>query len=319
MKHPLTPTLLVIAFFLLSQVVGLWFLNTDLAVEHVVAANGTTTTSISYGTADTVPRPQVEESSSFLYVMVALLIGTGLLLLLIKFKIFMLWRFWYFLSVSMAVSFALMVFLSAWQALLLGFCAGLLKLFKKGTWLQNSIEILIYTGIAVLLVPIMNLFAAVMLLIAISVYDMYAVWKSKHMVTLAEFQKNEQLFAGLSFPYRQEKAEGADRKTATIKTRKAKMTVVQVPSSPSVKHAILGGGDVAFPLIFSGVVMHVLATTTGKYVALGWVMVIVAMATISLTLLFLGAKKDRYYPAMPFLSAGCLIGLGIILLMQMFI
>ena len=69
--------------------------------------------------------------------------------------------------------------------------------------------------------------------------------------------------------------------------------------------AILGGGDVAFPLIFAGVILkysanyfHALTITLG--------------ATIALTTLLLYSKKDKFYPAMPFISAGCFIALALI-------
>ena len=43
-------------------------------------------------------------------------------------------------------------------------------------------------------------------------------------------------------------------------------------------------------------------------------LIITLFTTIALLLLFLLSKKDRFYPAMPFLSAGCLLGYGVMLL-----
>ena len=43
-------------------------------------------------------------------------------------------------------------------------------------------------------------------------------------------------------------------------------------------------------------------------------MIIVATTTLALALLFMAAKKDRFYPAMPFISAGCLVGWAVTLL-----
>ncbi len=50
-----------------------------------------------------------------------------------------------------------------------------------------------YTGIAILFVPILNVFWMIILLIVISIYDAYAVWKSKHMVKMANFQMIKQV------------------------------------------------------------------------------------------------------------------------------
>ena len=51
------------------------------------------------------------------------------------------------------------------------------------------------------------LFAVFVLLILISVYDFIAVFKIKHMITLAKFQTKSKVFAGLFVPYRREKAK----------------------------------------------------------------------------------------------------------------
>ena len=83
----------------------------------------------------------------------------------------------------------------------------------------------------------MNLFAAFALMILLSIYDMYAVWTSKHMVSMAKFQTKSGVFAGVLMPY----------KLPSFKPR-AKKGVVKM------KMAILGGGDLGFPLIFAGVV-----------------------------------------------------------------
>jgi len=42
------------------------------------------------------------------------------------------------------------------------------------------------------------------------------------------------------------------------------------------------------------------------------IMIIPIMTSIALLILLLKSKKDRFYPAMPFLTAGCLAGYGIL-------
>ena len=73
-----------------------------------------------------------------------------------------------------------------------------------------------------------------------------------------------------------------------------------------VSLAILGGGDVAFPLIFAGVILRAFSFLDASIVAF--------TSTLSLFFLFSIAKKEKFYPAMPFITAGCLIGYLIILL-----
>jgi hypothetical protein len=73
-----------------------------------------------------------------------------------------------------------------------------------------------------------------------------------------------------------------------------------------VKSAILGGGDIGFPLLFAGVLM--------KSYGFMQVLIVPVVASIGLFLLLYFAKKDRFYPAMPFLSAACFAGYGLMLL-----
>jgi hypothetical protein len=68
--------------------------------------------------------------------------------------------------------------------------------------------------------------------------------------------------------------------------------------------ALLGGGDVGFPLLFAGVVL--------KEFGLWQSLVIPIFAMVPLALLFWKAEKDKFYPAMPFIGAGCLIGLLVV-------
>jgi hypothetical protein len=42
--------------------------------------------------------------------------------------------------------------------------------------------------------------------------------------------------------------------------------------------------------------------------------IIILTTTIALGLLFVFAKKDKFYPAMPFVAAGCLVGWAIVLI-----
>ena len=82
-----------------------------------------------------------------------------------------------------------------------------------------------------------------------------------------------------------------------------------------IRNAILGGGDVAFPLIFSGVVMEYLIMNGVSLMnAFLQTSIISIVVTLSVFGLFAFAKKEKFYPAMPFISIGCFIGFLIVLL-----
>jgi len=66
--------------------------------------------------------------------------------------------------------------------------------------------------------------------------------------------------------------------------------------------AILGGGDVVFPIITAGIVLRTMGLLPALF--------IIAGATIALYLLFAYSKKGKFYPAMPFITAGLLAGIA---------
>jgi len=285
MKHTLAVTLFLIIVFFLAQVVGLAVVNAY--IDHV-ADEEVVFKQLPYN----MERPPVEEGTSFIFILVAILIGTIIILLLIRFKKRVLWKTWFLLAVIMTLAIAFTPFIGGTLAFVLAAILGGLKVFKPSIIIHNFTELFIYGGLAAIFVPIMNVFAGVMLLIFISLYDMYAVWKSKHMIKMAQFQASTNVFAGLYLPYK-----GKPQK----KGKKVEM-------------GMLGGGDIGFPLIFAGILMKDLMLTNP--VGLGFLkaLIIPVFATLALSWLFFRSKKGRFYPAMPFLSIGCFLGYGVLLL-----
>lgn len=317
MKHTFKITILLLAIFLSSQIFGLFTLNNDLDVNLNVEG---TIESVTYSEPIIGERPKLESNVAFIYVLIAVFIGTIILLILIRFKQIKVWKTWFFLAVFLSISVTLGVYFSKWVALLFAFIIAVLKFFKPNIFVQNISEIMIYTGIALLFVPLFNVFWIIMLLLAISVYDAYAVWHSKHMIKMANFQTEAKLFAGLSVPYNIKDSGKTEIKIIIPQAKDFKQNV-PLPKkivNSSEKIAILGGGDIAFPLLFSGVVMQALILDgAAKIEAFFQVQIIVMFSAIALGLLFSYGKKDRFYPAMPFISAGCFIGYGALLLLQL--
>jgi len=293
MKHTWTITLYLLLLFLATQLLGLWLLSKNV---HVVQEDG----KYVLLHEDTVlgPRPETTGATSFLYILFAVLIGTILVLLLIKYRNVKLWRIWYGLACFLTLSIALGVLLPNLIAFAIGAILTYLKLRYYNLYTHNLTEILIYAGIGVFLAPILDVKWATILLISIALYDMYAVWRSKHMIEMAKFQTQTKLFSGLSIPYK------------TIKPLPHK---ISTPHSES-QTAILGGGDIAFPLLFTGTAMEsILSTGQSIAIALSHSTLIVLGSTLALLILFLLAKKNRFYPAMPFIAMGCFVGYGVML------
>jgi presenilin-like A22 family membrane protease len=323
-KHSVPITAILVSLFIAAQVVGLGLLAIDIDAVDVIDGGRV----VQHGTTALGDRPPLSGAGSFWYLVIGVAIGTAIVLLLIRLRAFRLWKVWFFLAVALSLAVAFGVIVPRWAALLMGVLLAFWKVSKPNPVVHNLTEIFMYAGIAILLVPLFSFFWICMTLVVISVYDMIAVWYSKHMVTMAQEQTKAQLFAGLYVPKRDEPTTQAPISPAVpAPTRTIHTTthagrahpVGAAPDTPvsqaaskqaaSHKGAILGGGDIAFPLLFSGVVMETLIMRgLDAPDAFMRASIITLTSALALTLLFVYAKKDRFYPAMPFLSAGCALG-----------
>lgn len=302
MKHTLKVTFLLISIFLITQVTGLAIIGKYVHVEERI--DPTTSLPVKEIIAEDLPysleRPQIEQSSSYIWIISAILIGTAILLVLIKFKRIMLWKLWFFLAVFFTMAIAFSAFIQQNIAALLAFILAIMKVYKPTPIIQNFTEVFIYGGLAAIFVPVINIFAAFMLLILISIYDIIAVRRTKHMVTLAKFQAKTNVFAGLFVPYNK---GAASPQAKGILHDKEKGRI-----------AVLGGGDIGFPLLFAGVVLKDLMLESAFPVGFLKTMIVPIFATIALSYLLVKGEKDKFYPAMPYISAGCFVGYFIILI-----
>ena len=295
MKHTPKVIFALIMFFFVAQFTGLLVVNHYIDHKRTVETKKIEWQSLPYS----LERPQVKnESTSFIYISFAILIGTILVLLLIKFNKPLIWKLWFFITVWLTLAIAFAAFTNSFLAAIIALILAILKLYKPNIFTQNLSEIFIYGGLAAIFVPIINLFAAFMLLILISIYDFVAVYKTKHMIKLAEFQSNAKVFAGLLIPYEKEKLPFKSSHSE-FKQKKAKV-------------AILGGGDIGFPLIFAGVVMKGLMLQETVIAGFLKTLIIPFFVSIALLILLLKGQQNKFYPAMPILSLGCFIGYFIV-------
>lgn len=280
------PAIYLIILFLISQIIGILIINEYIDVK----TSSETGETVIFEDKYLIPPPDVaSETYSFVYILVTVLFGTILLLLLIKFKLGNIWKIWYIFAIFLAIAIALHPFLlrvseyGLYLTIFLAITLVYLRLKHQEFSINMFTEMLIYGGIAALFVPILNIYAISILLIIMSIYDIFAVRGSKHMITLAKFQTESKLFAGFSVGKRQETLEQ------------------KVQSTSKASAAMLGGGDIAFPLLFSGVILK----TIGAF----YPAILTSVgATIGLAILFYFAEKGKYYPALPPVSIGCFLG-----------
>jgi presenilin-like A22 family membrane protease len=279
--------------FLLTQIIGIAVVNRySPETETIMTENGTlaniTTYNLPYGTN---PPPDIVPGISLITIAVAIIFAVFLMLFL---------RLWFFIVVVLAIGITLnSVFFniqgSSIIALIIALPLAFMKIFRRNLVFHNITELMIYPGIAAIFVPLLSIWTMVILLVLISAYDIYAVWHAGFMQKMAKYQIEKlKIFAGFFVPYVGKKER---KKIAKLKKSKAKDKRIRVSL------AILGGGDVVFPIILAGVVLMTLGLIQAFIISAG--------ATIALATLFYFSQKGKFYPAMPFITAGCFIALGI--------
>lgn len=309
MKHSFLVTLILVSIFFFAQVLGLVIVRQYVDLTASAQQGETVIDEAAYLQTGIAP-PHIEEKSySFLYILGAVLLGTILILLVIKFRQVMIWKLWFFLSVVLTLLMAFSPFIDTFLSkvgfgmyafsvtIIFALILAYLKVYKPNIYIHNFTELFIYGGLVTIIFPLFNLFSITILLILISLYDMYAVWKSKHMITMATFQKQTMLFAGLLIPYH-------DASLSAQKKIVSKSSSTSAIGEKKVRTAILGGGDIAFPLLFSATVYAVPHNFIVPFV-------ITIFTSLALLLLYVFADKNKYYPAMPFLSLGCFLGYSV--------
>ena len=299
MKHKPKIVAILLGMFLITQFIGLYVVNHYSNPENELP--------LGMGYPQTPQTCDINSLADFFSctqylgtIIFAFIIAITLFLFLTKLKAEFIIRVWFFFVVTIALMIALLAILpeinyvfiiSGIVALFLSF----MKVFKRNMWVHNATELLIYPGIAAVFVPILNIYTVLILLVLISIYDMWAVWHSKIMIKMAKYQINKvKAFSGFFIPYVSKKVK---LQLQRMKASKSKMKNKKI----KISVAILGGGDVVFPIITAGVVM----LTHGLFYSL----FVIFGAAAGLLYLFIRSEKKKFYPAMPFITAGIFAGL----------
>lgn len=338
MKHTYKVVVALVLFFFMAQFAGLLIINHYIDHKKTFETKIVEWKPLPYS----LERPELKnQSASFIYITIAIFIGTIFVLLLARFNKTLIWKLWFFMTVWITLSLAFAAFINNdirfvaaintkfsdffsnylpslsfmdnFAAAAIAFAVSLLKLYKPGLVIQNLSEIFIYGGLAAIFVPMMNLFAGFMLLIVISIYDFVAVFRTKHMIRLAKFQSESKVFAGLLIPYagNRAKSEVFNKKISINNAGKSRAPGHEKEKS---RIAVLGGGDIGFTLIFAGVVMKGLMLQETVLAGFLKSLFIPVAASLALFFLLMKGRQNKFYPAMPVLSLGCFMGYLIILL-----
>ena len=289
MKHNLKITLLILVMFLITQFIGLYVVNHYSVQGHALP----------YG----METPEVQNESDFYTsflpsIIIAFVFAIVLLIILNKFNFSVFLKLWFFVVILITIGIFFTTFFPnekyfPYFALVFALPFAILKVFKRNFFVHNLTELIIYPSIAAVFVPLLNFWTVLIILGLISIYDMWAVWKSGIMQKMAKYQMNElKIFSGFFVPYlsKKVKMELKSLPKSKLKDKKVRAHV-----------AILGGGDVVFPIIAAGVVLREAGLMPAIFVIIG--------ATLGLSYLLFFAEKKKFYPAMPFITTGIVLGI----------
>jgi presenilin-like A22 family membrane protease len=315
MKHNIKITLIILGLFLLTQIISLFVSSVYFFPDH----NGQNVI-LPYGMQPAVVPEEINFWAMLPTLVISFAIAIFLIFLLTRYHWNFIIKFWFFSVVCLALAISLNAFFvysnlfqgivsflfwsgipSSWLvSLIITIPLSFLKIYHPRVLVHNFTEILIYPGISAVFIPILNIPTIILLLILISVYDMWAVWHSGVMQKMAKYQMNElKIFAGLFIPYITKEMRN---KIARFKKTKNKKGLKKI----KIATAILGGGDIVFPAITAGVFLKLSGIVPALFVIFG--------AFLGLSLLLVYSEKKKFYPAMPFITAGIFLGLLVWLL-----
>jgi presenilin-like A22 family membrane protease len=297
--------------FILAQLIGLYVVNFYMDENN----------KLPYGFDE---NQAIQKDNSFytqflISLVFSFVVAIAIVFFLIKVKSNYIIKIWFFgvtciaLGITLTIaSKKLGIIYPSYIALAVGVVLAYFKIFRRNIIIHNITELLIYPGIAALFVLMLNLPTCIILLILISIYDIWAVWKSGIMQKMASFQiNNVGVFGGFFLPYAGRKMK---EKINLLKEKYNNKIPMKIAKKHGLKInlAILGGGDIIFPIIAAGVFLK---TFSSIYASL----IVILFATLGLLYIFLFGKKKKPYPAMPYLTAGLLIGMAVARLLLVYL
>ena len=194
-------------------------------------------------------------------------------------------RIFFLLALFSGTLITLGIFLSNVWSLIFSLLLVMAYSFYPYVWFHNLVLILTLPGIAAVLGASITPYAAVILLIFMSVYDYIAVYKTKHMIKMAKAMITGRAIFAMIYP---EHWHGF----------KAHLN----KAHPGEGFMMLGTGDFVFPIIMATSAYSISA-------AAAWTVLIVSLLGLLLMhLIFSLQKVRRPMPALPPLAAFAILG-----------
>ncbi len=228
------------------------------------------------------------QAVSGLYLIGLIVFATFLMLMLYKYSFGALITLWFYSALGITLLLFFTSFLPALIGLAITAVLLVYRIKSDSLWTRNIIDIFSYAGAGAFFGTMIGPLPAFIFLAALAAYDVLSVFYTGHMISLAEEGMDSDTFMGVIYPKEDKKTEKADIKREAEK------------DAEKVKLGVLGGGDIIAPMIFSISLLNLFGILSSLLTSIG--------ALGVLYTLFIVMHEDSFYPAIPFVGAGAIIG-----------
>lgn len=238
-------------------------------------------------TVDQATPEPTQHPATGLYLFAMILVATGTMIALYKLDLKRIIKYWYYTAMVMT---AAIFFFALFPA---GIAAGLTAtwfVIRYHSWSfrsRNLLETISYAGAGALFGSVLGVIPAIVLLSILAIYDVIAVYGSKHMQVLAEGAIDTDTFAGFVHP-KEKQVSYED------------FTEGHLDSDGGHAIGVIGGGDIIMPMIFAVSVLPAFGYFSAAMSSFG--------AGMGLYILLEKAKDGQFYPALPAVGGGAVIG-----------
>lgn len=227
-----------------------------------------------------------KQSYSMWQFLIAFLVGTVVVLLIIKYaKSRMIFSGFFYILIFLGCVAFFDVFALGYLGLGLALIVVLLRRFMPSVLTHNLSIILAISGISSYIGLSFLPLQIIIMLVVLSVYDFIAVFKTKHMILM--FKKMMENGANLAI---------------IVPNKLVGFLAGLDKARPGEDFIFLGTGDLAFPIIF--------AVSVLRNSLLSSVLIIIGalIGVMAINLYFYFKKERRAFPALPPISVGMIVG-----------
>lgn len=251
---------------------------------------------------------QNQSAASGLYIFLLIGISTVLLLALYKINAQLVIKAWFGLAMFVSTLIFFQSFFTPFAALVITAIIIAARFLVDDPGVMNALTIFAFAGFGAFFGSILGFEAIIALMVVLSIYDYFSVNISKHMVALAKFGMQTNTFMGFTYP----KEEGGmqqgdvddieDLEPVEDSDESSRTAASQGEAAKKRGMGVLGGGDIVIPLAFAAALLPDFGILPAAVSILG--------AATGLTFLLMKAQEGKFYPAVPPVAFGSIVGFG---------